>query len=57
MLSEIIRKSKILKILKNIDFTELAKIDKDLKKVLQNAICLGEIFRDNPEFFLNHYSI
>lgn len=57
MLSEIINKSKILKTLRSINFTELAKIDKDLKKVLQNTICLGEIYRDNPEFFLNHYSI
>ena len=37
--------------------SSMLKNDKDLRKVLQNAICLGEIYRDDPEFFLNHYSI
>ena len=52
-LSDIIYKSKTLVNLKNIDFKKLIKIDKNLKKLLQNATCMGEVYRDNPDFFKN----
>jgi len=52
-LSDIVFKSKTLSNLKNIDFAKLVKIDKNLKKLLQDATCLGEVYRDNPDFFEN----
>ncbi len=51
-LSAIVQESTLLKHLRSIDFTQLKEGSDRLKQLLSDAICLGEVYRDAPEEFL-----
>lgn len=50
-LLDIVRESSTLKRLRNLDFRHLTRSGECLKLLLNNAVCLGEVYRDAPEEF------
>lgn len=50
-LLDIVWESSTLKRLRDLDFKHLTRSSERLKQLLNNAICLGEVYRDAPEEF------